>query len=105
MLNCRRGGLLAAVSSAALVLGAFAPASAETLADAIALAYDTNPTLLAQRASQRALDESAVQARSGLRPTITGTAQGNYSESRTPGGTPGKLLCPSRLRVSRDGSK
>lgn len=91
MLNCRRGGLLAAVSSAALVLGAFAPASAETLADAIALAYDTNPTLLAQRASQRALDESAVQARSGLRPTITGSAQGNYSESRTPGGLPGNV--------------
>ena len=49
-----RGRLLAAIFSTGLV-GAFAaPACAETLADAIALAYDSNPTLQAQRATQRA---------------------------------------------------
>jgi outer membrane protein len=53
-----RGRLLAAVFTAG-VAGAFAaPALAETLADAIALAYETNPTLQAQRANQRALDEN-----------------------------------------------
>jgi outer membrane protein/S-layer protein transport system outer membrane protein len=39
---------------------------AETLAEAVELAYRTNPSLQAQRASLRALDESYVQARSGL---------------------------------------
>ncbi len=48
---------------------------AETLADAIALAYQTNPTLLAQRATQQALDESFVQARAGWGPTIGLTGQ------------------------------
>ena len=45
------------------------PAKAETLADAIALAYQSNPTLQSARAQLRALDESYVQARAGLRPT------------------------------------
>lgn len=87
MFNSRRAGLLAAVCSAGLVLGlAAGPASAETLADAIALAYDSNPTLQAQRATQRALDESYVQARAGYRPTLGAQLQGNYSEIRSPGG-------------------
>ena len=46
-------------------------AHAETLADAIALAYQTNPTLQEQRALQRALDENYVQARTGLRPSAS----------------------------------
>jgi len=45
----------------------------ETLGDAIALAYQTNPTLQAARAQQRATDEGYVQARAGFRPTLTGT--------------------------------
>ncbi|MFD1189788.1 TolC family outer membrane protein [Phenylobacterium conjunctum] len=85
MLISRRGGLLAAVSgAAALVAGS---ASAETLADAIALAYQTNPTLQAQRATLRQLDESWVQARAGYRPTLTATAQGNYEQTRINGRT------------------
>ena len=46
-------------------------AHAETLQGARAKAYRTNPTLLAQRANQRALDETIVQARAGLRPTVS----------------------------------
>jgi outer membrane protein len=57
---------LAAISGAGL-LGA-AAARGETLADAIALAYQSNPTLQAQRATQRALDETYVQAEAGFRP-------------------------------------
>ncbi|WP_337188403.1 TolC family outer membrane protein [Phenylobacterium sp.] len=82
-----RGRLLAAsvcvgaLSAAAL---AAAPAQAETLADAIALAYQNNPTLQAQRATQRALDESYVQARSGWRPTLGVSASATYTESRIP---------------------
>lgn len=86
MRKCRRAGLLAAVCSAGLlagIVGAAAPsaASAETLADAIALAYQTNPTLQAQRAQQRALDESYVQARAGLRPNASVAADYNYQNS------------------------
>ena len=44
-------------------------ASAETLSDAIALAYRSNPALLAARADQRALDEQYIQARDALGPT------------------------------------
>ncbi|MEO9213133.1 MAG: TolC family outer membrane protein [Caulobacteraceae bacterium] len=47
---------------------------AETLAEAVALAYDSNPTLQAQRASQRALDETWVQARAGYGPTANAQA-------------------------------
>ena len=90
MLNSRRGGLLAAVCSAGLICGLTAgPAAAETLADAIALAYDSNPTLQAQRASQRALDENYVQARSGYRPSLTATAGATYQEIRTPAASRG----------------
>jgi outer membrane protein/S-layer protein transport system outer membrane protein len=43
-----------------------AQARAETLAEAVELAYRTNPNIQAQRASLRALDESYVQARAGF---------------------------------------
>jgi outer membrane protein len=67
MSNSRRALLLGAALASALLAG---PVSAETLQDAIALAYQTNPTLQQQRAQQRVLDEGAVQARAGLRPEV-----------------------------------
>jgi len=73
MLNTRKARLLAAVCSAGLLVAG--AAHAETLADAIALAYQTNPTLQEQRANQRALDETYVQARTGLRPTVSANVQ------------------------------
>ena len=85
MLKSRRAGLLAAVCSFGLIAGAAASASAETLADAIALAYQTNPTLQGQRASQRALDESIVQARTGLRPQVDASASASASDSQGTG--------------------
>jgi outer membrane protein len=79
-----RGRLLAAIFSTGLAGAVAAPACAETLADAIALAYDSNPTLQAQRATQRALDENYVQARSGWRPQLGFQAGVTDTESRTP---------------------
>ncbi|TAJ69485.1 MAG: hypothetical protein EPO51_22445 [Phenylobacterium sp.] len=79
-----RGRLLAATVCAGVLAGVAVPASAETLADAIALAYQNNPTLQAQRSTQRALDENYVQARSGWRPTLSASASATYTESRTP---------------------
>lgn len=74
MSNRRRAGLLAAACSAGLLAGSFSIANAETLADAIALAYQTNPTLQQQRASARITDEGVVQAKTGFRPTVGATA-------------------------------
>lgn len=85
MLSRRRGALAAAASAIAIAGGLSAPAAAETLADAIALAYDSNPTLQAQRATQRALDETVVQARAGYRPTLSVTALRQDSETDIPG--------------------
>jgi outer membrane protein len=73
---------LASVSWLAVSAGS---ASAETLQEALALAYQTNPTLLAQRANQRALDESVPQARSAYRPTIDVTAGATYSRTDVSG--------------------
>jgi len=61
----------AAAVAAVAVLALGAAARAETLADAIALAYQTNPTLLAQQAALRGVDETYVQARAGYGPTVT----------------------------------
>src|SRR5258706_4494944 len=80
MLRSFRAALLTAACSAGLVAPA-AAAHAETLGDAIALAYDTNPVLQAQRASQRALDETYVQARTGYRPTASVTASVGTSDT------------------------
>jgi outer membrane protein len=46
-------------------------ARAEDLADAIGLAYQTNPALMAARADLRAVDERYVQARAALGPTVS----------------------------------
>lgn len=56
-----------------------APASAETLREAMLSAYRRNPTLQAERARQRVTDELVPQAKSGWRPTIN--AQGVVSHT------------------------
>lgn len=77
----KRSRALASVAVIAVITGMSAPAWAETLQEALALAYQTNPSLLAQRANQRALDESIVQARAGLRPSLDVTVSANYSRT------------------------
>ena len=79
-----RHGLLATALGITVSASLVAPAAGETLADALAAAYQTNPTLQAQRATQRAIDENYVQARTGWRPTLTLQASGAYQEARTP---------------------
>ena len=87
-----RGRLLAAIFSAGVAGSFAAPACAETLADAIALAYDTNPSLQAQRATQRALDENYVQARSGWRPQLNLQSSAAWTEFRTPRAARNQLI-------------
>ena len=56
-------------------------ASAETLSEALASAYSSNPTLRAERARQRGTDEQVPQALSGWRPTVTAQGGVEYSWS------------------------
>ena len=56
-------------------------AGAETLADALAAAYANNPSLQAERARLRAIDEQVPQALSNWRPTLT--AEGSYGTVET----------------------
>jgi TolC family type I secretion outer membrane protein len=75
---------IAGLVSAAVVLGFVSmPAQAETLAEALARAYNSNATLGADRARQRATDEQVPQALAGWRPTITAQAQVSGSKRTT----------------------
>ncbi len=77
-------GALCAVPLLAVVgsIGFTAPASAETLPEALARAYEGNPTLNAQRANTRATDEAVPQALSDYRPTVIGSADAGYVDTR-----------------------
>jgi hypothetical protein len=63
-----------AVTLATTIAGYVVPADnlslAQTLEEALATAYENNPTLSAQRARLRATDEQVPQALSGYRPTL-----------------------------------
>lgn len=64
-------------------------AHAQTLAEALASAYETNPTLLAARAELRAVNEGVPQALSGWRPTVIleGSIGGQLTRSENGGST------------------
>jgi TolC family type I secretion outer membrane protein len=79
------------VAAALLITGS--TASAQTLTEALAYAYQNNPQLLAQRASLRATDEEVPVALSGWRPTVNITSQAGWNRSgltasNVPGGNP-----------------
>ena len=79
-----------------------APASAESLTDALAMAYQNNPTLEAQRAALRATDEGVTQAKAGYRPSIS--ANGSIGKSESTGGIQSQLGQPSVKATTRQGS-
>ena len=56
---------------------------AETLEEALAAAYGTNPTLLAQRASLRATNENVSQALAGWRPTVSSSVTVGHKRVHT----------------------
>ncbi|MGF1625799.1 MAG: TolC family outer membrane protein [Alphaproteobacteria bacterium] len=55
------------------------PAVADTLVDALAQTYGSNPRLLAARASLRGTDEQVPTALSNWRPTVTMSGQAGYT--------------------------
>ena len=71
----------AAFVALAVLGGPVALAHGETLADALALAYQTNPTLVSQRAQLEAVNENYVQAEAGFRPTVSGQVTAGYSKA------------------------
>ncbi|MEO1242488.1 MAG: TolC family outer membrane protein [Pseudomonadota bacterium] len=64
-------------SIAAIMLVLAPQVQAETLRDALALAYETNPTIRAERARLKAVRETKAQAWAGALPQLT--ASGSYS--------------------------
>ncbi|MFN3171328.1 MAG: TolC family outer membrane protein [Hyphomicrobiales bacterium] len=81
--------LAGATGVAVAMSGSIGAANAETLAGALARAYQHNPELNAARAGVRATDEGVPQALSGYRPTITGEASVTASQvSRRLDGAP-----------------
>jgi TolC family type I secretion outer membrane protein len=83
--SMRRIAKLALIAGVVVCLTAVC-AQAQTLTDALAEAYNTNPQLLAQRALLRATDEQVPQALSFWRPQVTFTGQVgmNTSSLQTP---------------------
>jgi outer membrane protein len=77
---------MAAVGAGALLTGAMANA-AETLTEALVKTYAGNPTIMAQRAQLRSLDEGVAVARAAGRPQLSGTAGVNQDLTQTGGGT------------------
>jgi outer membrane protein len=75
-IKLRRRRHLMAVSAAAYLCVTLASARADTLAQALALAYRNNTGLNAQRAGTRAIDENVPQALAGYRPKVNITVQG-----------------------------
>jgi outer membrane protein len=70
---------IGALTVALLLASTKANAQTMTLADAVAAAYRTNPTLQLQRSQLRQLDEGYVQAYSAYRPTLGLSAQTQYT--------------------------
>lgn len=70
---------LSALLVATALATSVAPAFAEDIFTAMSSAYKTNPTLQAQRANLRSVDENVAIAKSGFRPTIS--LNGGYSDS------------------------
>ena len=82
------------------------PAVAETIDDAMAATYASNPTLQAQRSALRSTDESASQAGAGWRPTVQiignvgkGTENKNAVPGLSAGGTQSLLPNTQELQV------
>ena len=69
-----RPAIRAAVIAVIAAIAMTCPAAADTLAGSLALAYENNPQVNAQRAILRQQDEAVPRALSGYRPRVTGTA-------------------------------
>ncbi len=88
------------VSLAALLAAQGAPAGAESLNEAFAAAYATNPTLIAARAGVRATDEGVPRARAGMLPNVSASAQVGHAESSVNGPRSGGSANPRSVSLN-----
>jgi outer membrane protein len=65
------------------LVGAVTSSEAETIKEALALAYSNNPSLNAARAALRGVDENVPQALAGWRPTVSAAIEGGRSYSNS----------------------
>ncbi|MCH8173183.1 MAG: TolC family outer membrane protein [Proteobacteria bacterium] len=70
--SLKRGVRLGVAAAALLVMGIAGQAGAETLQDALSMAYQNNPDLRAQRAALRATDETVAAANLAALPSVAG---------------------------------
>src|ERR1700722_1699704 len=94
------GAQVAPIGTSALAGTVSHAPSTETLERALALAYQNNPQVNAQRAATRATDETVGVALSGFRPTVSATAQlgEQYLDSNSKGSagkSSGTIAIPS----------
>lgn len=83
-----RKSLLGLLASAAFAAGGAASAHAQSMNEALALAYSNNPSINAQRAGTRATDELVAIAKSAIRPQVFFDADiGKSSRDSSVGGT------------------
>ncbi len=95
-----RSAALGLVSALALVPSA---ALSQSLADALAITYATNPTIQAQIQSLRSTTEQLAQAEAGLRPQATGAADVGFryfEDSTTFLGDRADTLTPSNFSLT-----
>src|SRR5580698_3110857 len=88
-----------AVASATLALWG-GTAAADTLEWALVQAYQNNPSLNAQRATLRSIDENVPQALSGYRPKLSLTANGGYDYASTLTHTVNQSVFPNTVSYS-----
>jgi TolC family type I secretion outer membrane protein len=79
--SAAKRGLVSLCTVAAIVGGSYT-VSAETLKEALAAAYSSNPELLAQRAVLRGVDETVSRAKSGFLPNLQATASRQEGRNR-----------------------
>ncbi len=84
------------------------PAGAQSLEEALARAYVSNPTIESQRAQLRAIDELVPQALSGYRPTVEAGADAvnsNVTTRLTPTAREAARIPAARERAGRSKQK
>ena len=87
-------------SVAALVsVGFGTPAAADTLREALGLAYQTNPTLTGARAGLRATDEDVGIARAQGLPDVSATGSYNEFVKRSPGVSTSSRMSPDLISL------
>lgn len=92
---------IAGFASSLALSVAVQPVQADTLMDALAKAYATNPSLQSARATLRATDEGVSQAISGWRPSLSASGTSGLKRSET-SSAPGNTIStqPKTLTLS-----